>query len=215
MITGYHAVVDPSSVGLGVTALVGIHPTDTATDEDVADALGELDEVESCYAVAGDEAFVVKVRVPTVDELERTLSRPPAHPRRRADEHHRRALDPLRGPPEQRGRRGRGKGPAGRGVTCVGVSDEKAGTLPRDLTLYLLARFVLVGVIGWALSLVGVPLLVALLIGLVVGLPLGLLLFRPLNARVTAGLAKRNENRARARAQLRAQLRGDAAGQPE
>ncbi|MFE0028665.1 Lrp/AsnC family transcriptional regulator [Amycolatopsis sp. NPDC059021] len=75
VITGYHAMVDPNAVGLGVTALVGIHPTDTATDEDVADALGGLDEVESCYAVAGDEAFVVKVRVSTVDELERCLGR--------------------------------------------------------------------------------------------------------------------------------------------
>lgn len=75
VITGYHAMVDPGTVGLGVTALVGIHPTDTATDEDVANALGELPEVESCYAVAGDEAFVVKVRVSTVDELEHTLGR--------------------------------------------------------------------------------------------------------------------------------------------
>ncbi|MFF5986150.1 Lrp/AsnC family transcriptional regulator [Prauserella flavalba] len=75
VITGYHAVVDPRRVGLGVTALVGIQPTDTASDDEVAVALGELPEVESCYAVAGDEAFVVKVRVETVDELERTLGR--------------------------------------------------------------------------------------------------------------------------------------------
>lgn len=75
VITGYHAEVDPNTVGLGVTALVGIQPTDTAVDDDVAVALGELEEVESCYAVAGDQAFVVKVRVPTVDELERTLGR--------------------------------------------------------------------------------------------------------------------------------------------
>ncbi|GAA3003462.1 Lrp/AsnC family transcriptional regulator [Actinokineospora diospyrosa] len=75
VITGYHAQVDPRAVGLGVTALVGIHPTDTADDEEVADALGELVEVESCYRVAGDEAFVVKVRVATVDDLERALSR--------------------------------------------------------------------------------------------------------------------------------------------
>jgi Lrp/AsnC family leucine-responsive transcriptional regulator len=75
VITGYHAAVDPSTIGLGVTALVGIQPSDTAVDDDVATALGSLPEVESCYAVAGDEAFVVKVRVPTVDELERTLSR--------------------------------------------------------------------------------------------------------------------------------------------
>ncbi|HKS44117.1 MAG TPA: Lrp/AsnC family transcriptional regulator [Amycolatopsis sp.] len=74
VITGYHAVVDPGMVGLGVTALVGIHPTETAANEDVAGALGELPEVESCYAVAGDEAFVVKVRVATVDELEQTLN---------------------------------------------------------------------------------------------------------------------------------------------
>jgi Lrp/AsnC family leucine-responsive transcriptional regulator len=75
VITGYHATVDPRAIGLGVTALVGIQPTDTAADDEVALALGELPEVESCWAVAGDEAFVVKVRVPTVDELERTLGR--------------------------------------------------------------------------------------------------------------------------------------------
>ncbi|GHE97886.1 AsnC family transcriptional regulator [Amycolatopsis deserti] len=75
VITGYHATVNPSTVGLGVTALVGIQPTDTADDNDVAKELGALPEVESCYAVAGDEAFVVKVRVPTVDELEHTLGR--------------------------------------------------------------------------------------------------------------------------------------------
>jgi Lrp/AsnC family leucine-responsive transcriptional regulator len=75
VITGYHAVVNPSTVGLGVTALVGIQPTDTAENDELADALGGLPEVESCYAVAGDEAFVVKVRVSTVDDLERTLGR--------------------------------------------------------------------------------------------------------------------------------------------
>lgn len=75
VITGYHAEVNAALVGLGVTALVGIQPSDTAVDDDVAVALAGLSEVESCYAVAGDDAFVVKVRVPTVDELERTLGR--------------------------------------------------------------------------------------------------------------------------------------------
>lgn len=75
VITGYHAMVDPSAVGLGVTALIGILPTDTADDDELAVALGELVEVESCYRVAGDESFIVKVRVATVDELERSLGR--------------------------------------------------------------------------------------------------------------------------------------------
>ncbi|MGH3439165.1 MAG: Lrp/AsnC family transcriptional regulator [Sciscionella sp.] len=75
VITGYHAVVDPTTVGLGVTALIGIHPTDTADDDELALAFAGLDEVESCYRVAGDEAFIVKVRVATVDELESSLGR--------------------------------------------------------------------------------------------------------------------------------------------
>ncbi|SNR69721.1 transcriptional regulator, AsnC family [Haloechinothrix alba] len=75
VITGYHAVVDPRAVGLDVTALVGVQPSDTASDDAVADALAELEEVESCYAVAGDDAFVVKVRVPTMDDLELALGR--------------------------------------------------------------------------------------------------------------------------------------------
>ncbi|WP_030104516.1 Lrp/AsnC family transcriptional regulator [Actinoalloteichus caeruleus] len=75
VITGYHAVVDPSTVGLGVTALVGIHPTNEGDDDRIAEALAELPEVESCYAVAGEEAFVVKVRVAAMDELEKSLGR--------------------------------------------------------------------------------------------------------------------------------------------
>lgn len=73
VITGYHAVVDQAAVGLGVTALVGIEPSDTGDDEQIAASLAAVEEVESCYAVAGDQAFIVKVRVPTVDALERVL----------------------------------------------------------------------------------------------------------------------------------------------
>lgn len=73
IITGYHAVVDQAAVGLGVTALVGIEPSDTGDDDVIASSLAAVEEVESCYAVAGDQAFIVKVRVPTVDALERVL----------------------------------------------------------------------------------------------------------------------------------------------
>jgi Lrp/AsnC family leucine-responsive transcriptional regulator len=75
VIVGYHAVVDPRAVGLGVTALVGIELNETSDEDSIASSLSELLEVESCYAIAGEEAFVVKVRVATVDHLERTLGR--------------------------------------------------------------------------------------------------------------------------------------------
>ena len=75
VIMGYRAVVAPSAIGLGVTALIGIEPGETSTDAEVVEALGSMPEVESCYGVAGDEAYVVKVRVPTVDDLHLLLGR--------------------------------------------------------------------------------------------------------------------------------------------
>lgn len=75
VISGYHASVDPAAVGLGVTALVAIEPSDTGDTEEIASSLATLAEVESCYAVAGQEAFVVKVRVASVETLEQVLSR--------------------------------------------------------------------------------------------------------------------------------------------
>ena len=75
VITGYHATVDPGALGRSVAALVGVHLSDTSDQDAVAVALQRLDEVEDCWFVAGDESFLLKVRVPDVAELEQTLSR--------------------------------------------------------------------------------------------------------------------------------------------
>ena len=58
VITGYHAAVAPASLGLGVSALVSIYQTDSAEQEEVSDRLAEVHEVDNCWFVAGDEAFV-------------------------------------------------------------------------------------------------------------------------------------------------------------
>ena len=75
VITGYAATVDPHRVGLGVAALVGIEPTDTGDDEAIAADLTTHAEVESLWTVAGQEAFVLLVRVATVDDLQHLLVR--------------------------------------------------------------------------------------------------------------------------------------------
>ncbi len=75
VITGYHAAVDPAALGLSVAAIVGVHLSDTSDQDAVTAALGELEEVEDCWFVAGDESFTIKVRVPDVIALETTLSR--------------------------------------------------------------------------------------------------------------------------------------------
>lgn len=74
VITGYHAAVAPTALGLGVSALVGIHQSDDVEQDDLAHRLAEVDVIEDCWFVAGEEAFVVKVRVPDVDALEHTLA---------------------------------------------------------------------------------------------------------------------------------------------
>jgi Lrp/AsnC family leucine-responsive transcriptional regulator len=73
VIRGYSADIDPHAVGLGVTALVGILQREGVEQDDLADALAQVAEVEDCWFVAGEEAFVVKVRVADVDALEHTL----------------------------------------------------------------------------------------------------------------------------------------------
>ncbi|WP_029136240.1 Lrp/AsnC family transcriptional regulator [Nakamurella lactea] len=75
VISGYRAVVDPTLIGLGVTALVGVEPGENGNDTLIAASLDAVPEVESCYAVAGAEAFIVKVRVPSVDDLHLVLGR--------------------------------------------------------------------------------------------------------------------------------------------
>lgn len=75
VIRGYRAVVDPRRLDLGVTALIGIQPGENGRDEVIAAALERMPEVDSCYSVAGDEAFIVLVRVASVDELHLLLGR--------------------------------------------------------------------------------------------------------------------------------------------
>lgn len=75
VVTGYHAAVDPGAIGRSVAALVGLHLSDTSDQDAVAVSLSRLEEIEDCWFVAGDESFLVKVRVPDVAALEGTLSR--------------------------------------------------------------------------------------------------------------------------------------------
>ena len=75
IITGYHVAIDQQLAGLAVTALVGVHQTESAELSEVANRLAAVTEVEDCFFVAGDNAFVVKVRVPDVAALESTIGR--------------------------------------------------------------------------------------------------------------------------------------------
>jgi len=75
VIRGYAAVVDAEAVGLSLTAFVSVTPLDQSAPDDVPDRLSGLEEIEACHSVAGDENYILKVRVATPGALEQLLAR--------------------------------------------------------------------------------------------------------------------------------------------
>jgi Lrp/AsnC family leucine-responsive transcriptional regulator len=70
LITGYVAQVRPDLVGLALTAFVSITPTDSAAPDDAPERLAHLEAVEACHSVAGEESYILKVRVASPEKLE-------------------------------------------------------------------------------------------------------------------------------------------------
>jgi len=75
VIRAYRADIEPEVIGLGVTALIGVVQASGTETDDVVSALREQAEIESCYFLAGDESFLLKVRVGTMGELEQLITR--------------------------------------------------------------------------------------------------------------------------------------------
>jgi Lrp/AsnC family transcriptional regulator, leucine-responsive regulatory protein len=80
VITGYRALVAPKAIGLGVSALVGLLLSELADHDRVAGRLRDIAEVEDCWFIAGDDSFLVKVRVRDVDALAGVVGRLSAVP---------------------------------------------------------------------------------------------------------------------------------------
>ncbi len=74
VIRGYAAIVNPVDVGLSLTAFVSVKPIDPSAPDDVPDRLAELPEIEACHSVAGDESYILKVRVAAPADLETLLA---------------------------------------------------------------------------------------------------------------------------------------------
>ena len=62
-------------MGLPLTAFVSITPIDPSEPDDYPDRLRSVLEIESCWSVAGDESYILKVRVATPSALEDLLAR--------------------------------------------------------------------------------------------------------------------------------------------
>ena len=72
-ITRYAAQIDPVAAGLPLTAFVSVTPIDPADPDDAPDRLAHLTAIEACHSVAGDESYILKVRVSDPAALETLL----------------------------------------------------------------------------------------------------------------------------------------------
>lgn len=75
VIRGYAATLDGEQIGLPLTALISLTPNDPAAPDDYPQRLEHIREIESCYSVAGDESYVLLVRVASPLGLEDLLRR--------------------------------------------------------------------------------------------------------------------------------------------
>jgi Lrp/AsnC family leucine-responsive transcriptional regulator len=70
VIRGYVADVDPEALGMPLAAIIAVSPRDHEHEYDIPQQLGKMPEIESCHSVAGEDSFVLFVRVASPTALE-------------------------------------------------------------------------------------------------------------------------------------------------
>ena len=75
LILGYGATIDHAAAGKPLTAFVSITPIDVSRPDDYPEKLRDVEEIESCWSVAGDASYFLKIRVATPGDLENLLAR--------------------------------------------------------------------------------------------------------------------------------------------
>jgi Lrp/AsnC family leucine-responsive transcriptional regulator len=70
VIAGYTARIQPESIGLPLAAFIAVTPLDPEHEYDIPERLAGFTEIEDCHSVAGEDSFVLYVRVATPSALE-------------------------------------------------------------------------------------------------------------------------------------------------
>jgi Lrp/AsnC family leucine-responsive transcriptional regulator len=74
VITGYRLDVDPAALGLPLSAWIRIRPVPGQLAK-VARIVGEIPEIVECDRVTGEDCFVARACVGSVEDLERLIDR--------------------------------------------------------------------------------------------------------------------------------------------
>ncbi len=73
VILGYEARINPEALGLGVLAFVFVRSRDFDGEAKTAELLSQIPEVQEAHHIAGEDCFLMKVRMPDAKSLGRLL----------------------------------------------------------------------------------------------------------------------------------------------
>jgi Lrp/AsnC family leucine-responsive transcriptional regulator len=74
VITGYHAAIDPRALGFTVAAVVRVRPVIRQLHR-IPEVAEEIPEVTECYRITGEDCFLIRLQLRSMDELEGILDR--------------------------------------------------------------------------------------------------------------------------------------------
>ena len=72
VIRGYRLEIDPVALGLPIAAYVRIRPNPGRLPK-IAELARSIAEVVECHRVTGEDCFILKVHLPSLDQLDRIL----------------------------------------------------------------------------------------------------------------------------------------------
>jgi Lrp/AsnC family leucine-responsive transcriptional regulator len=73
VIQGYEARINPEALGLGLLAFVFVRSRDFDGEERTVEMLSQIPEVQEAHHIAGEDCFLLKVRMPDAKSLGRLL----------------------------------------------------------------------------------------------------------------------------------------------
>jgi len=74
VIQGYRVELNPTALGLPITAYIRIRPSPGQLSK-IAELAQQIPEVVECHRVTGEDCFILKVYIPAIDQLDRLLDR--------------------------------------------------------------------------------------------------------------------------------------------
>ncbi len=78
VIRGYRIDIDPAALGLAIAAYVRIRPNPGQLPK-IAELARSIPEIVECHRVTGEDCFILKVYLPSLDQLDRILDTFLAH----------------------------------------------------------------------------------------------------------------------------------------